>query len=245
LTNQQKGEKVMSIKVILFDLDGTLLPMDQNTFVKAYFGSLAKKLAPHGYDPEKLIDAIWKGTGAMVKNTGERINEHVFWIKFIEIFGEKAKSDYPLFEEYYQNDFDKVRASCGFNPAAATTITALKEMGYRVALATNPIFPAIATQKRIRWAGLTHEDFELYTTYENSRFCKPNPKYYLDITEKLGVRPEECLMVGNDVNEDMIAETLGMKVFLLKDCIINKDNKDISIYPNGSFGELMEYVKSL
>jgi FMN phosphatase YigB (HAD superfamily) len=65
------------------------------------------------------------------------------------------------------------------------------------------------------------------------------------MTEKLGVSPEECLMVGNDVNEDMIAETLGMKVFLLKDCIINKDNKDISIYPNGSFGELMEYVKSL
>lgn len=235
----------MSIKVILFDLDGTLLPMDQNAFVKAYFGFLAKKLAPHGYEPEMLIDAIWKGTGAMVKNTGERINEHVFWIKFIEIFGEKAKSDYPLFEEYYQNDFDKVKSSCGINPAAAPTITTLKEMGYRVALATNPIFPAIATQKRIRWAGLTHEDFELYTTYENSRFCKPNPKYYLDMTEKLGVRPEECLMVGNDVNEDMIAETLGMKVFLLKDCIINKDNKDISIYPNGSFGELMEYVKSL
>jgi len=32
-------------------------------------------------------------------------------------------------------------------------------MGFRVALATNPIFPAIATEKRIRWAGLTPEDF--------------------------------------------------------------------------------------
>ena len=43
----------MSIKMILFDLDGTLLPMDQNHFVKTYFGALAKKLAPLGYDPEK------------------------------------------------------------------------------------------------------------------------------------------------------------------------------------------------
>ena len=60
----------MNIKVILFDLDGTLLPMDQNAFVKAYFGPLAKKLAPRGYDPEKLIDAIWKGTAATVKNNG-------------------------------------------------------------------------------------------------------------------------------------------------------------------------------
>ena len=235
----------MSIKVILFDLDGTLLPMDQNTFVKAYFGLLAKKLAPRGYEPEKLIDAIWKGTAAMVKNTGDRPNEHLFWIKFIEIFGEKAKEDYPLFEEYYEKDFDKVQDACGYTPQASQTITRLKEMGYRIALATNPIFPAIATQKRIRWAGMTPEDFELYTTYENSSFCKPNPKYYLSITEKLGVFPEECLMVGNDVTEDMVAQTLGMKVFLLSDCIINKENKDISAYPNGSFSELMAYIQAL
>lgn len=235
----------MNIKVILFDLDGTLLPMDQNAFVKAYFGLLAKKLAPRGYDPEKLIDAIWKGTAAMVKNNGERINEHIFWIKFLEIFGEKAKEDYPLFEEYYAQDFDKVQASCGYTPKSAEIVHALKDMGYRVALATNPIFPAIATQKRIRWAGLSHEDFELYTTYENSCFCKPNPKYYLAITEALGVKPEECLMIGNDVTEDMIAETLGMKVFLLTDCIINKENKDISAYPNGGFAELMAYIKTL
>ena len=235
----------MSIKAILFDLDGTLLPMDQNTFVKAYFGLLAKKLAPRGYEPEKLIDAIWKGTAAMVKNTGDRPNEHLFWIKFIEIFGEKAKEDYPLFEEYYEKDFDKVQSACGYTPQASQTVTKLKEMGYRIALATNPIFPAIATQKRIRWAGMTPEDFELYTTYENSSFCKPNPKYYLAITEKLGVSPEECLMVGNDVTEDMVAQTLGMKVFLLSDCIINKENKDVSAYPNGSFPELMAYIQAL
>ncbi len=235
----------MRIKAILFDLDGTLLPMDQNLFVKAYFGLLAKKLSTHGYEAEKLIDAIWKGTAAMVRNDGKRINEHVFWIKFIEIFGEKAKEDYPLFEEYYEKDFDRVQDACGYNPEAAKTVAALKEMGYRIALATNPIFPSIATEKRIHWTGLAPDDFELYTTYENSSFCKPNPAYYLAITEKLGVRPEECLMVGNDVTEDMIAETLGMKVFLLKDCIINKENKDISVYPSGSFGELLKYVKSL
>jgi HAD superfamily hydrolase (TIGR01549 family) len=181
----------------------------------------------------------------MVKNTGTRPNEHLFWIKFIEIFGEKAKEDYSLFEEYYEKDFDQVQAACGYTSAASETITRLKEMGYRIALATNPIFPAIATQKRIRWAGLSHEDFELYTTYENSSFCKPNPHYYLSITEKLGVSPKECLMVGNDVTEDMIAQTLGMKVFLLTDCIINKENRDISAYPRGSFPELMTYIQSL
>ena len=52
-------------------------------------------------------------------------------------------------------------------------------------------------------------------------------------------------MVGKDVTEDMIAGELGMKVFLLTDCIINKENKDISVYPNGSFKEALEYIKGI
>ena len=62
---------------------------------------------------------------------------------------------------------------------------------------------------------------------------------------KLKVYPEECLMVGNDVSEDMIAETLGMKVFLLTDCLINKENKDISLYPHGGFEELLAFIETL
>ena len=61
----------MRITTILFDLDGTLLPMDQDEFVRAYFKLLAKKLAGHGYDPQALLGNIWKGVEAMVKNTGE------------------------------------------------------------------------------------------------------------------------------------------------------------------------------
>ena len=129
---------------------------------------------------------------------------------------------------------------CGYHPKAAETVRALKEKGFRVALATNPIFPQIATAQRIRWTGLTPEDFELFTTYENSHFCKPNLSYYEEVLERLGVTPQECLMVGNDVSEDMIAEKLGMKVFLLTDCLINKEDKDISVYPSGSFEQLLE-----
>ena len=66
----------MKITTVLFDLDGTLLPMNQDTFIKAYFGGLAKKMSPHGYEPEKLISAIWSGTKAMIKNTGEKMKSH-------------------------------------------------------------------------------------------------------------------------------------------------------------------------
>ena len=51
-------------------------------------------------------------------------------------------------------------------------------------------------------------------------------------------------MIGNDVTEDMVAEKLGMKVFLITDCMINKENKDISMYPSGSFKDAIAYLKS-
>lgn len=234
----------MSIKVVLFDLDGTLLPMDQDVFVKTYFNGIAAKLAPHGYEPKSLINAIWAGTMEMIKNDGSKSNEKAFWNYFASQYGEKSLEDLPLFEKFYQENFDEVSEVCGYNPQAVEIVAKLKAMGIRVALATNPIFPSIATEKRIRWAGLTPEEFELYTTYENSRYCKPNPEYYRDILKQLEVEPEDCLMVGNDVGDDMVAQTLGMQVFLLTDCLINKTGNDISAYPNGSFDALEKYITS-
>ena len=200
------------IKAILFDLDGTLLPMDQDEFTKGYFKLLAAKLAPYGYEPKTLIDTIWAGTAAMVKNTGAQTNEAAFWERFSRTYGaEKTGRDKPLFEEFYADDFQRASVFCPRNDRAAETVAKIQRLGYRVALATNPIFPSIATCARIRWAGLT---------------------------------PEDCLMVGNDAQEDMIAETTGMKVFLLTDCLINRDGADISVWPNGGFDELLRRIES-
>lgn len=233
------------ITTIFFDLDGTLLPMDQDRFIESYLGQMAKKMAPHGYDPKLLAKAVWAGTRAMVKNTGITTNDLVFWDTFDRFFDRDTRADEPLFEEFYRKEFQLVRHDCGFDPAAAQAIAAIKNMGYRVVLATNPLFPAIATYSRARWAGVAPEDFEWITTYENSSRCKPNPDYYQEILDKLNLKAEECVMVGNDVDEDMIARELGFSVFLLTDCLINKSNKDTSQYPHGSFPELLDFIRSL
>ena len=235
----------MRITTVLFDLDGTLLPMDQDVFVKDYFGRIAAKLAPQGYEPKKLVETIWRGTGAMVKNDGSKTNEKAFWEVAVAVYGDRIVKDKHFFDEFYEEEFDKIKAVCGYHPAAAQIVHSLKKKGYRVLLATNPIFPARATQWRIQWAGLKPEDFELYTTYENSCHCKPNLNYYRDILAQLNVCPEECLMVGNDVVEDMIARKLGMEVFLLTDCMINKTGADISVYPHGGFDTLLGYLEAL
>ena len=235
----------MSIKAVLFDLDGTLLPMDFDVFLKAYFGGICKKMAPFGYNPKELVAAIWSGTEAMIKNDGSVTNEEAFKNCFKSIFGEAALAHIPHFDEFYKTDFSKVKAVCGYTEDAKKTVDFLKSQGVRTVLATSPIFPLVAIEARLSWAGLSTDDFEYVTTYENSRYTKPNPKYYEAIAEKLGLSPVECIMVGNDVGDDMVAEKTGMKVFLLTDNLINRSDQGIEKYPQGGYRELMDFLKKV
>lgn len=230
------------LRTILFDLDGTLLPMDQEKFVNSYLRHLAAYLAPLGYDSKMVARAIWQGMEAMICNEGARTNEQVFWDCFSKFFDRDVLADQPTLTEFYRTDFQNVAADCGFHPAARQLIDSLNAAGFRLILATNPVFPAVATESRIRWAGLEPENFAYYTTYENSRYCKPNLDYYRDILHTLSIDPSECMMVGNDVGEDMVAAQLGMQVFLLTDCLINRKNEDITRYPHGSFPELRDWI---
>jgi FMN phosphatase YigB (HAD superfamily) len=235
------------IKAVCFDLDGTLLPMDVDQFCVHYFGMLARHMAPHGYEPKKLINTIMLSSKGMYENDGSRTNEQVFWDLFCGVFGDAARKDEPKFATFYEKDFDKARAACGFDAAAAPALRACKEMGLRVCVATNPLFPRIATYKRLQWAGIDPDEVEFFTAYEDSSFCKPSAGYFRYVTEKLGLSPAECLMVGNDVREDVVASTaFGMHSFLLlNDFLLNKDHVDITTLPRGNFDDMLAYVMKL
>ena len=142
----------MSIKAVLFDLDGTLLPMDLQVFVKGYFSALTKAMAERGFDAKRFSKALLAGVDAMMKNDGSDTNENVFWNVFELVYGEEARSREPLFNEFYEGDFQKLSSLCGMMEDAAEAVRAVKAMGLRVILATNPVFPPIATESRIRWA---------------------------------------------------------------------------------------------
>lgn len=230
------------IKTVFFDLDGTLLPMEQDVFTKEYFSRLAAWMAPYGYESKSLIEGVWAGTAAMVKNDGKKTNEEVFWKCFSDIFGAHVYKDIPKFEEFYRTDFQNAKSVCGFWPESAQTLSAFRERGIGLVLASNPVFPKIAQESRLCWAGVDPSVFEYLTSYENSSFCKPNPKYYEEILSKLSLSPKECLMVGNDAREDLAAEKIGMSVFILDPCLINRDAIDLSSVPHGDFQALKTYL---
>lgn len=233
------------IKNILFDLDGTLLPMDQDLFVEGYIKSLSKKMASLNINQEELIKAIWHGIEAMIDNDGLLSNEEVFWKDLNDNYQEYTKEIKQQLNDFYLNDFKDCRNFCGYNKEAKVIIDDLSKRGFTLILATNPIFPSVATERRIKWAGLNVDAFALYTTYENSHYSKPNIKYYEEILDKMNIKANESLMVGNDINEDMVASELGMDTFLLTDCLINKNNVDINKYHHGSFKNLCDYLNKI
>lgn len=233
------------MKTVLFDLDGTLLPMEQDAFTKAYFGALSTKLAPHGYEPKPFIGAVLKSVNAMVANDGARTNEQVFWCEFADILGDRVIADKKYFDEFYEVEFNDLKSASGFNEKAGATVKALKARGCKIVVATNPVFPITAQKARLRFAGVDVRDVDYITSYENSHYCKPNIEYYSEILREINCSADECLMVGNDVDEDMIAERLGLRVFLLTDCMINRSGKDISRYARGGFDELNGFISKL
>jgi HAD superfamily hydrolase (TIGR01549 family) len=232
------------LTTILFDLDGTLLPLEEKPFLDIYFGLLAKRFSTFGLDSKTIIAAIWKSTEAMYQNTGSQTNEQAFWDSF-ESLGGIQTIPRAEFDRFYEEEFDQVQASSWVNPLSRKTLDLLKEKGYQAALATNPIFPAIATKKRIGWAGLRVEDFLIVTTFENSHATKPSKAYYQEVLEQIGKSPSECLMVGNDATEDVAAEKAGIPVYLITDCLINEHNVDLSQKKKGTFEEFYQFVQSL
>ncbi len=235
----------MKKDLILFDLDGTLLPMDQDIFTKAYFKELLKKICPFGYESQKVIDGVWAGTIAMIRNNGVSTNEALFWQKFSSLLGESVLDLKDEFTHFYKNEFHNVKATTNENPFASEAVNEAHRKANKVVLATNPIFPLCAVESRLSWLGMQTSDFDFITSYENSSYCKPNPDYYREILKIFDANPEDCLMIGNDVEEDGEATTkVGIDAFIVLDNIISK-GKDPGGMKNGTFREMIEYLGKL
>lgn len=232
------------LKAILFDLDGTLLPLDLDVFVNKYFAALGPFFA-HKVEPEKFLQELMVATKVMLNNSGEVTNEKAFMEYFLTALKQNQEEMEPLFADFYQKEFPKLKKYVGYTPLASQIVQEGAKKGYKIILATNPIFPRLATQHRMEWAGIANLPWMLITTYENSRYAKPNPQYYREICQKIQVEPQECLMVGNDVQEDLVGGTLGMKTFLVKDYLIDRGNPSYKPHYQGSLEDLYQFICQL
>ncbi|MCX7883876.1 MAG: HAD family hydrolase [Caloramator sp.] len=233
------------VNTILFDLDGTLLPFKWEEFEKEYFNQVVLKLKDI-LSPEQTIKYLWKSTMEMILNTDfDKTNKEVFMENFIKLSGKEREQLEFLFDDFYKNEYRTL--STIFTPSdyIIESVKILKEKGYKLIVATNPIFPEEALIQRVNWAGLDDKDFILITSFERMHYCKPNIKYYEEILKIIDKKPHECMMIGNDVEEDLIAGELGIKTYLITDYMINKKN----VKPNadfiGNYKDFNNFVKKL
>ena len=208
-------------KYILFDMDGTLLHFDHEEFARAYFTLLGARLA-HLVEPKLLIEKLLLSTTKIKKNLDEgKTNKQVFWENFTQNLNISAEVLMPAVDQFYHEDFRMVRRITKRDINARNILNTVISKGKGIVVATNPIFPMVAVKQRLEWAGVADIPFKHITSYEKSHFCKPTIEYYQEILQHLSCQPEECLMVGNDVEEDLAAGKIGIKTYLVTDNMIN------------------------
>lgn len=236
-----------TLKAILFDLDGTLLGIDMDFFLKKYFEKMVAMARERGLEKtQTLVKQVWRATEAMIMNKDpRRTNREVFEEDFFRDFHHPPSVMRPFFDEFYECGFGQLKEHCWCLPEVRPIMEKVFDKGYRVIIATNSVFPRAALQQRLNWAGVGDFPYELITSYEVMHFTKPHVEYYREITDFIGLPPGECLMVGNDVGEDLCAARLGMKTFLVKDQLINSRNLPIAADYEGYLADFKQFVDSL
>jgi len=210
------------LKAVLFDLDGTLLDIDLDSFLREYFASLGPALTEvtrGEVDVQLGLQAVIAGTNAMCADIGPRTNRDVFELTFLEMTGTDLSSPEAAarIDRFYADEFAALQGSHGPRAGGIEAVLGAREAGLLVALATNPIFPLQAIRERMRWAGLDEGLFDVITSYEIMHACKPSPEYFEQVARMMGVQPSECLMVGDDAALDLPAASTGMHTYYVGD----------------------------
>lgn len=232
----------MTLTAILFDLDGTLLPLEFNEFIPGYLGLLNEKFRT-AFPDGSLARTVMVCTDAMVNNDGSTSNADAFWTDFEARTGQNRIDLLPAFEKFYRDDFGSLGAGIGRWEKAASAVGAARQAGLKTVLATNPVFPRLAVEHRLEWAGVAPAQFDFITDYENMSFAKPNPLYYTQIATEIEVPAESCLMIGNDVRLDLApAQSAGMKTFMVRSDYSAYGPDGFSADREGTLEELITFL---
>lgn len=233
----------MIYDAILFDLDGTLLPIDTDEFTKKYVERLVTYLSKYDYEPQTFVKAMWQGVMTMSKNDGSKRNFDIFYDVLNSIYGQKVYDDMDIIINFYKNEFNESKQYVNSTNYAKELVSLAHQKAKYVILATNPFFPKEALETKLSWLGLSVNDFDFITHYENSYYSKPNPHYYKTIVNELHLNPKNCLMIGNDVEEDIIASN-DFNHFLITNYILNRKNLEITC-PSGTYEECVAFLKKI
>ena len=206
------------IEAVLFDLDGTLLETDIERFMRHYLQDLSSHVAQL-LPPTEFVECLMAATRSTVANIDPATtNEEAFRQAFNACASRPLEELTVAIEEYYATGFRRLIAHTRRREEARPLVERVLALKRKAVVATNPLFPLTAIVQRLEWADVADLPFALITSYENMHFTKPHPQYFQEIAERIGVAPQRCLMIGDDVELDgRPAMQIGMRFFWTTD----------------------------
>lgn len=212
---KEKINQSRFIDTLLFDLDGTLVEMNSlfkyPLYVKGFW-RFSKVIYPWNF-----YKAFWNGISELLANQTDSYNYDVFVSTLLSYCKKNDKMALEkVISDILDNDFPKLMPFFSEVPGALRTIQMCKKKGYRLILATNPVFPQKAVHVRLKGGGFDPSDFEIITHSQNMSRCKPQVEYYEELVTRFHLDPKRCLMIGNDGHKDLGAAEVGILTYLLK-----------------------------
>ena len=232
-------------RAVYFDLDGTLLPMDIDEFMKAYFAALGGYVARFGVAPEDFMAGMKAGIKGMAAHDDDRPNAEAFWEGFFAHVDRDAADWAVELDSFYEHEFGAIGQNVKPNPAAARAVNALAAKDYPLVLATIPMFPRRAVEWRLTWAGVDPALFSRITAFDNSTSVKPKLSYYAENLAAAGIAGPEALMVGNNTLEDLAFRALGADAFLVTDHLLDPIGFEVFSVRHGSMEKFADWAESL
>jgi FMN phosphatase YigB (HAD superfamily) len=233
---------------LLLDLDGTLLVNSISRFLPAYLQAVGQFMADL-VPPDRLISALMAGTARMVENRQpDRTLKTVFEAYFFPELGINPVVFNRRADDFYRQVYPALSKVTAQKPDAIDFIQQANARGLQLVIATMPVFPRVAIQERLRWAGFPPEEtsFRLVTSYENMHFSKPKPEYYAEILAFLGWPEGMTVSIGNDMQQDLLpSQAVGLPVFWTDPEERDQHNLPVeSQIPNGSLADTWEWIIS-
>lgn len=228
-----------NVQAVFFDLDGTLVDVDMELFVAGYLRLLTERMRDRA-EPAQAARVLHRAVAAMFANSdADKTLEQILYDVLQVELSMSAEEYQASLEQFCRQDLDALRPLVTGHPLSSRLVDISLERGWKVVLATNPIFPRVVVDARLDWGALDRNAFHHVTAYETSRFCKPNPAFFEELLEKMEVPAEACLMVGNDVLHDLSASQVGIRTCLLTPWRINRPGVTFKADWQGRHEELL------
>jgi len=189
------------LRAILFDMDGTLFDTEQLT----YWGW--EQLVKRGEAPSALLELYTKCCGMNGQAVDATLREHLGESFSTEGMRERLRA---TLEERLD------REGMPLKPFVPEIFTCLRQRGLVVGLVTGTSYQSVLSH--LRRAGLT-DCFGVIVAGDRVERGKPAPDGFLLAAKRLGVLPEECLVVEDSFNGVRAGNAAGMRVVMIPDMV--------------------------